>query len=132
MADCEAFIEQTVNTLSGGERLRVLLARLFASEPDVILADEPTAALDPYHQLHTMEILQQHAKNGGTVVVVLHDINLAARFCDRLIVIDSGEIAADDSVDNILASDILQNVYQIDLLIHEIDGQRIIVPINRR
>lgn len=131
LADCEGFLEQTVNTLSGGERLRILLARLFATEPTVILADEPTAALDPFHQLHTMEILQQHARNQGAVVVVLHDINLAARFCDRLIVLNEGNLIANDSVDNILSSNVLEEVYKIKLAITEHEGTRIISPLSR-
>ena len=62
-------LDRIVTTLSGGERTRVLLARLFATSPTVILADEPVAALDPYHQLHVMEILRRHARQGGAVIV---------------------------------------------------------------
>jgi iron complex transport system ATP-binding protein len=127
------FIDRSVDTLSGGERLRILLARLLAGKPKVILADEPTAALDPYHQLHVMEILRDHAhQEGGGVVVVLHDLNLAARFCDRLVVLDQGKVVANDSVDQILASDILQKTYHIDLLQFHNEEKFALAPWARR
>ena len=78
--------ERTVTTLSGGERMRTLIARVFASEPHCILADEPTASLDPYHQIHTMELFTQHCQRGGCAMIVMHDLNTAARFCNRLII----------------------------------------------
>lgn len=113
--EVEHLLDRIVTTLSGGERTRVLLARLFATRPTVILADEPVAALDPYHQLHVMEILRDHARQGGAVVVVLHDLNHAARFCDRLLLLDKGKVAACGDVRQLLEQDLLQNVYRIDL-----------------
>ena len=107
--------ERIATTLSGGERTRVFLARLFAAEPQIIFADEPIAALDPYHQLHIMEILQEHAQMGGTVVIVLHDINLAARFCDELILLDQGKIIKTGSINQLLEDELLQKTYGINL-----------------
>src|SRR5690606_15445059 len=78
--------QRPINCLSGGELQRAQLARVFAGEPQVILADEPIAALDPYHQLHIMELLRDCADQGGLVVAALHDLSLAARFCQRLLV----------------------------------------------
>lgn len=105
--------KRPITTLSGGERMRVLLARLFASEPTLILADEPVAALDPYHQLHIMELLREHAASNGAVIVVLHDLNLAARFCDRLILLNKGGVAADGNPAQVLNNQNLREVYGI-------------------
>jgi iron complex transport system ATP-binding protein len=112
-ADVNLLRDRTVTTLSGGERLRVMLARIFATQPDIILADEPIAALDPYHQLQTMELLQQHCQQGGSCVVVLHDLNMAARFCDRLVLLNLGELVQDSSPEKLLSSDEIEKVYGI-------------------
>src|SRR5262249_3849091 len=76
--------DRSAATLSGGERMRVLLARALAVEAAMLMADEPTAALDPLHQLRIMQLLRSIAERGSGVVVVLHDLSLATRFCDRL------------------------------------------------
>ncbi|HND13830.1 MAG TPA: ABC transporter ATP-binding protein, partial [Pseudomonadales bacterium] len=81
-AEVEDLQHRLVNELSGGERTRVMIARLLAAEPLILLADEPVAALDVYHQLHAMELLADRAVRGTAVAVVLHDLSLAARFCD--------------------------------------------------
>lgn len=113
--EVEHLLDRIVTSLSGGERTRVFLARLFAAKPKVIFVDEPIAALDPYHQLHIMEILQDHARNGGTVVIVLHDLNLATRFCDRLVLMNYGEIVASGSITELLKNKLLEKVYNIKL-----------------
>lgn len=87
--------ERAVDTLSGGERMRALLARALAVEAPVLLADEPVAALDPRHQLLTMELLHKTARAGALVVAVLHDLSLACRFCDRLMLLHGGTILAE-------------------------------------
>ena len=114
-AEVTHLADRVVSTLSGGERLRVLLARLFATEPTVILADEPIAALDPYHQLHTMELLKQHCLRGGSAVAVLHDLNMAAQFCDRLVLMDQGDIALEGSVADVVQDPTLGEVYGIEV-----------------
>ena len=90
----EALAARSVATLSGGERARVALARALASEAPVLLADEPTASLDPRHQLVVMELLRRAAENGA-VLAVIHDLLLAARFADRVLVMDRGRLVAD-------------------------------------
>ncbi len=84
-------------TLSSGERMRVLLARALAVESEMLLADEPITALDPAHQLDAMALLRRVSRDGAGVVAVLHDLTLAARFCDRLVVMNEGRIVADAS-----------------------------------
>lgn len=113
-AEVDHLADRVVTTLSGGERTRVLLARVFATQANIILADEPVASLDPYHQLHVMELLQQHARNGGAVVVVLHDLTLAARFCDRLLLLHHGRVAASGAVTDVLRAATLAQVYGIE------------------
>lgn len=117
------FSERPLNMLSTGERLRVLIARMFATEPTVILADEPIAALDPYHQLHTMEILREHSDRGGTGIVVMHDLNIAARFCHRLVLLNNGQIVCDAKPEEVLQPQQLMDVYGIEAeLIHTDSG----------
>lgn len=113
-ADVSHLSQRVVTSLSGGERTRVLLARVFATQATIIFADEPVASLDPYHQLHVMELLQQHARNGGAVIVVLHDLTLAARFCDRLLLLHHGKVAASGAVTEVLKPDILSAVYGVE------------------
>ncbi|MFP3942819.1 MAG: ABC transporter ATP-binding protein [Alphaproteobacteria bacterium] len=114
--DTAAFAERRVNSLSAGERARVLLARALAVEAPFLLADEPVAALDPYHQLHVMELLQARAAAGTGVLVVLHDLTLAARFCNRLILLHEGRVAAAGRPGEVLNPERLESVYQVEAL----------------
>ncbi len=109
-----AFRNRIVTTLSGGEQTLVMLARIFAAEPDLIFADEPVAALDPYHQLHVMETLRNHAAENHAAVVVLHDLSLAARFCDRLYLLNFGRLDCSGSVRDVLTRENIARVYGVD------------------
>ncbi len=97
-----AYRNRIVNTLSGCEHTLVMLARIFATGPQLIFADEPVAALDPYHQLHVMEILRNHAAEDRAAIVVLHDLSLAARFCDRLYLLNHGELHSSGTPDEMM------------------------------
>lgn len=123
--------QRIVTTLSGGELQRTLLARVFAGEPSIILADEPIAALDPYHQLHVMELLAEHSRQGGIVLAALHDLSLAARFCSRLILLQHGKIVADGQPSDVLTTENLVRVYGISAYVECRDDGVVIIPRRR-
>lgn len=108
------FAGRGVLDLSGGERARVLLARLLATRAALLTADEPVAGLDPDAQLMVLERLRAEAARGAAVVVTLHDLTLAARACDRLIVLDGGRIAAEGAPRDALSARVLQDVFGLD------------------
>lgn len=126
-----AYRNRNVTTLSGGEQTLVMLARILATECRLILADEPVAALDPYHQLHVMEILRSHADGERAAVVVLHDLGLAARFCDRLYLLCHGRLECAGTVDEVLTADNIVRVYGVDSRIDRGEDGVIITPLER-
>ena len=131
MTETLAYRNRIVTTLSGGEQTLVMLARIFATENQLILADEPVAALDPYHQLHVMEILRQHAQRDRAAVVVLHDLSLAARFCDRLYLLGHGELECSGSVDQVLTKENIARVYGVDGQIEYSEKGVSVIPLTR-
>lgn len=98
--------------LSGGEQARVTLARVLAQEAPLLFLDEPTASLDPRHQHLVMALARSHAKAGGTVLAVLHDLNLAAAYADDIILLRDGQVRAQGAPTTVLQPDILQDVFK--------------------
>lgn len=131
LTEVESLAERPVTELSGGELQRVLLARVFAGEPKVIVADEPIVALDVYHQLHIMELLQAHARQGGAVIAALHDLSLAARFCSRLVLMNHGKVIADGEPVAVLTPENLAKVYGISAHVDCRDDGVVIIPKQR-
>lgn len=113
-ADLLELRQRPVSQLSGGELQRALLGRVLAARTPIILADEPIASLDPYHQLHIMEVLSAQARAGGAVLLALHDLSLAARFCNRLVLLDKGRVSATGTPAQVLTPDKLREVYRIE------------------
>lgn len=112
-SDAAPFRERLMTTLSGGEQARVHLARALAAETPVLLADEPTAALDLRHALSIAAILRAKADAGGLVLAALHDLSLARRFCTRMLALDEGAIAADGAPLETLTDDLTARLFGV-------------------
>jgi len=112
-AHCSKLQDRRFDHLSGGEQARVLLARALAVCAPLILADEATASLDPYYQLSIMQSLRIEAENGKIVVASLHDLSLAQQFCDRIWVMNAGQLVANDRADAALSGSVLEDVFKI-------------------
>ncbi|KQQ77999.1 iron-hydroxamate transporter ATP-binding subunit [Rhizobium sp. Leaf321] len=112
----EAFADRMVGTLSGGERQRAWIAMLIAQDARCLLLDEPTAALDIAHQIEVLSLVRRLAhENGRSVVIVLHDINMAARFCDRIHALKGGRLVASGTPAQILVPETLHAIYGIEM-----------------
>ncbi|MFO1186773.1 MAG: ABC transporter ATP-binding protein [Alphaproteobacteria bacterium] len=118
--------ERDVRTLSGGELALVLLARALVVDAPVLLADEPTASLDPAHQLAVMERLRARAEAGSAILIVLHDLSLAARYCDRLMLMSGGRIVGSGPSDEVAAGTDLEVAYGVHFLRGEIGGKPVL------
>jgi iron complex transport system ATP-binding protein len=112
-ADASAFATRRMDELSAGERARVLFARALATQAPILLADEPAAWLDPAHQLKLMALLRDEAARGTTIAVTLHDLSLAARHCDSILVLHEGRVAASGAPDLALSDEVLAGVFGI-------------------
>jgi iron complex transport system ATP-binding protein len=115
MARCDVsqFASRRLNELSAGERARVLLARALATQAPILLVDEPAAHLDPAHQLQLMELLRAEAARGVAVAITLHDLSLASRFCDEIVVLRNGHVAGQGAPDEVLSDAALAQVFGI-------------------
>lgn len=126
--DVMAFSDRRVTELSGGERSRVALARALAVEAPVILADEPTASLDPRHQIDVMKNLRATADNGVLVIVVTHDLGLAARFADQVLVLREGRLVSQGAPAEALSEQVMADVFRISAYRAEFQSEAVIVP----
>ena len=125
----EAFAARDATSLSGGERARVLLARALATEAPILLADEPVAALDPRWRLLALERLRARAHAGASIVVVMHDLSLAARFADVVVLLDRGRVVAEGQPRETLDAARLAEVFGIEARVAERDGLVTIEPV---
>jgi iron complex transport system ATP-binding protein len=126
--DVAGFSERRVTELSGGERSRVALARVLAVEAPVMLADEPTASLDPRYQIDVMTNLRNAADGGMLVLVVTHDLGLAARFADMVLVLANGRLVAQGPPTEALSENVMMNVFRISAYRAEHLREAVIVP----
>lgn len=128
LADVTTLADRPVTSLSGGERARVAMARVLAVGAPLILADEPTAALDPRHQLDMMGVLRGAAQAGATVIAVTHDLGLAARFANRVLVMDEGRLDIAAVPELALAPEVLARVFGIKAYRADMAGETVLVP----
>lgn len=127
--------DRLVNELSGGERQRVIVARALAQEPQVLLLDEPTSHLDIQHQLELLELVEHLNRTKGlTVIAVLHDLNLAAQYSGKIIMLNQGGIVAYGDPAQVLTVDNIRNIYQVEVAVslNEITGRVNILPLGKK
>jgi iron complex transport system ATP-binding protein len=123
---------RALDQLSGGERQRVLLARALVQEPRVLLLDEPTTHLDLRHQAGMYEVVRELARTRGTAVVsVLHDLNLAALYCERLVLLAGGRVVRDGPPEAVLTAAVLSTAYgaAVHVGVHERTGTPVVLPL---
>lgn len=123
--------KRRVSQLSDGERQRTFLASVLAQEPSLLLLDEPTSALDIHHQVHFFQIISDLAKQGIAILIVLHDINMASLFCDKISLFDGGRIVRMGTPREVLQEDTLSSVYgeRLVFMKHPIKNRPIVFPV---
>jgi len=129
------FAERTVDTLSGGQRQRVWISMALAQGTEILLLDEPTTFLDLAHQVDVLDLVERlHREMRRTVVMVLHDLNLAARYAGRLIAMRDGRIVADGRPEEVLTTELLRTVFELDaqVITDPVAGTPLVVPVGRR
>lgn len=130
----EHLAERSLHELSGGERQRVILARALAQDAEVMLLDEPAAFLDIRHEVEIYDLLGELAREGRTIVSVLHDLNLAALYCDRIALMQEGRIVAMGSPEAVITYPSITAVYGVDVYVdrNDITGAINVLPLSRR
>ena len=122
-------VSRRFNELSGGEKARVSLARVLAQETPIVLLDEPTAALDLHHQERVMALIQQLGRDGKAVVVVVHDLSLAAAYADHVALIVDGRLEAFGTPSDVITPERISEVYRVAVdVLFDSAGRQIVVP----
>ncbi len=131
VTDIERFRRRHVPSLSGGERARAGLARVLAQRTGILLLDEPTAALDLRHQEDVLRLARECARAGDAVAVVLHDLNLAAAYADRIVLLADGAVVATGTPADVLTPERIADVYRqpVEVLTHPVSGATVILPV---
>lgn len=125
VVEMTALQHRSVTSLSGGERARVALARVVAQQPRVFLLDEPTAAMDIGYQEKTMELVRQLAATGAAVIVILHDLNLAAHYCDTLVLLADGQVRAEGAPAEVCTEENLSSAYGWAITVSEVGDREL-------
>ncbi|MCG8306682.1 MAG: ABC transporter ATP-binding protein [Cytophagales bacterium] len=120
-----------VHRLSGGQRQAVIIARALAQEPDILLLDEPTSNLDMKHQIEILEILKSLAQNGVTIIIALHDINMAIRYANRIIMLKRGRVFTAGGRE-IITVENLENLYEVKVSIVKQGEHQFVIPCGHR
>ena len=111
--DTERFADRTLDTLSGGERQRIFVSRALAQQPRILLLDEPTSNLDVFHQLKVLDIVRQLVDDGLTAVAAIHDLHMAARYCDRLVLLSEGRVLSEGRPEEVLTPDAIESAFGV-------------------
>lgn len=117
--DLTSFLERDFSSLSGGEKQRVLIARALVQQPDILLLDEPTNHLDIQHQIEVLGLVRSL---GVTVLLTIHDLNMAAAYCDELVVLSQGELVATGTPEEVLTPALIQSVFQVTASVEPASG----------
>ena len=117
--ETEQFAERTLDTLSGGERQRVIVSRALAQQPRILLLDEPTSNLDVLHQLKVLGLVRQLVDDGLTSVAAIHDLNMAARFCDRLVLLQEGRVLAEGAPEEVLTPKLIAQAFGVKAAVYQ-------------
>ena len=128
--DITYLADRPILELSGGERARVLVARAIAQQAPILIADEPTAGLDPSHALALFELFTRLAGEGQTIIIALHDLSLAARFAHHVVLIAGGGVAAAGRAADVLTPRHLQPAFGVTMLCTTVDGLPIVAPVS--
>jgi iron complex transport system ATP-binding protein len=126
--------DRAVDELSGGQRQRVWIAMALAQQTDLLLLDEPTTYLDAAHQVEVLDLLTDlNADSGITIVMVLHDLNLAARYCDKVVMIADGEVEAQGEPGEVFTEDLVEKVFGLNsrIIPDPVSGTPLVLPIGR-
>lgn len=111
--DTERFADRTLDTLSGGERQRVFVSRALAQQPRILLLDEPTSNLDVFHQLKVLDLVRQLVNDGLTAIAAIHDLHMAARYCDRLVLLSGGRVLTEGTPDEVLTPEAIESAFGV-------------------
>ena len=129
-AGCDQFADRELGSLSGGERRRAFIARALAQEAPLLLLDEPTSNLDANAQVEILELVAELAAGGAGVLLIVHDLTLAAAYCDRVVLLDRGEVVAEGAPSEVVTSEHVQRVYGggVTVLPHPASGAPVVIP----
>jgi len=134
MAEVAQLKEKYINQLSGGERQRVFFAQALAQEPRFMLLDEPTTHLDIKYQIEAMELMSSLNEKGITIIAILHDLNMAAEYCDRLILLKDGAVKADGNAKEVIDYKTIEDAYKTVVVVREnpISGKPYVVMVSKK
>ena len=114
LTETEQYADRTLDTMSGGERQRVFVSRALAQQPRVLLLDEPTSNLDVLHQLKVFDLVRRLVDDGLTAIAAIHDLNLAARYCDRMVLLSGGRVLAEGTPEQVLVQETVREAFGVE------------------
>ncbi len=123
----EDFVLRDINELSGGQRQKVIIGRALAQEPSILLLDEPTANLDLKHQLEVLKLVREQTSHGVSAIIAIHDLNLALRYSDKIVMLDKGKVFAAGGLE-VLTPENIESVYDVKVRVIKDSGRILVIP----